>query len=67
MISVTLVYKIKIVFLPTTSQYYFSKYFGPLNTICEFSTLIFAKKSNFSNLLKSLASEQLERSENFRI
>ena len=36
-------------------------------TICEFSTSICAKISNFSNLLKSLASELLGRSENFRI
>ena len=33
--------------------------------ICEF--LIFAKKSNFFNLIKSLASEILGRSKNFRI
>ena len=38
-----------------------------LRTICEFLTSIFAKKSNFSNLLKSLASELLGRSENLRI
>ena len=36
-------------------------------TECEYSTSIFVIKSNFSNLLKSLASEFLSRSENCRI